>query len=115
MSFAAWREAPFLSRAQEVGGVLDGWRRRRGARDRAQRGSGSNPRRRQDPSMASGPSLRCFPCFALDVLARVPDTLALVRLGLADLADVGGHLADGLLVDPLHDDASRLGHFEADP
>jgi hypothetical protein len=38
---------------------------------------------------------------AADVLARVADALALVRLGLAQLADVGRDLADLLLVDPL--------------
>jgi hypothetical protein len=36
---------------------------------------------------------------AADVLAGVADALALVRLGLAELADVGGDLADELLVD----------------
>src|SRR5690242_405563 len=35
-------------------------------------------------------------------LAGVPDALALVRLGLAQLADVRGDLADLLLVDPAH-------------
>src|SRR5688572_29546970 len=34
----------------------------------------------------------------LDLLALVPDALALVRLGLADDADLGGEVADGLLV-----------------
>src|SRR3546814_6715499 len=33
------------------------------------------------------------------VLASVPDALALVGLGLADLADVGGDLAERLLAD----------------
>src|SRR5205085_7110303 len=33
------------------------------------------------------------------VLTRVANALALVRLGLAQLADVGGDLADQLLVD----------------
>src|SRR6188768_2552556 len=51
---------------------------------------------------------------ALDVLAGVPDALALVRLGLADLANVGGHLADLLLVDAPHDDPGRDGHLELD-
>src|SRR5207244_5920674 len=35
------------------------------------------------------------------VLALVADALALVRLRLADLADLGGRLADHLLVGPL--------------
>src|SRR5699024_765442 len=38
---------------------------------------------------------------AEDVLARVADTLALVGLGLAELADVGRSLTDDLLVDAL--------------
>src|SRR5215510_10215619 len=37
---------------------------------------------------------------AADLLAGVADTLALVGLGLAGRADLGGHLADQLLVDP---------------
>src|SRR5690348_8194953 len=45
-------------------------------------------------------------------LADVPDALALVRLGLAELADVGGDLADELLVEATHDDARRLRHLE---
>src|SRR3954468_14612998 len=51
---------------------------------------------------------------ALDALAGVADALALVGLGLADLADVGGDLADRLLVDALHRDARRRGHLELD-
>src|SRR5918994_486199 len=39
---------------------------------------------------------------APDDLAGVPHALALVRLGLAELADVRGRLADQLLVDPRH-------------
>src|SRR4051794_21897834 len=42
---------------------------------------------------------------AANDLALVADTLALVRLRLADLADVGGGLADLLLVDAGHDEA----------
>src|SRR5271155_310316 len=49
-----------------------------------------------------------------DVLALVADALALVGLRRALLADDGGHLADGLLGDPPHDDARRLGHLELD-
>ena len=48
------------------------------------------------------------------MLAQVADALALVGLGLADLADVGGHLADLLLVDAAHDDAGRLRRLELD-
>src|SRR5690606_12670163 len=51
---------------------------------------------------------------ALDVLAGVADALALVGLGLAPRPDVGGHLADGLLVDAGHDDAVGGRHLEGD-
>src|SRR5690606_15489712 len=40
---------------------------------------------------------------AQDALTGVADALALVRLGLADAADVRRHLADDLLVDARHD------------
>src|SRR5829696_6945018 len=49
------------------------------------------------------------------VLALVADALALVGLRRALLADVGGDLADELLVDPLDDDARRLRDLELDP
>src|SRR3954469_7329743 len=49
-----------------------------------------------------------------DVLALVPDALALVGLRRALLADVRGDLADELLGDALHDDARRLRHLELD-
>ena len=49
-----------------------------------------------------------------DVLALVADALALVRLGLAEVADLGGHLADPLLVDATHDDLRGCRHLEAD-
>src|SRR4249920_183872 len=55
-----------------------------------------------------------LPGLAQHALAGVADALALVRLGLADLADVGGHLADELLVDARHHDAVRRGHLEGD-
>src|SRR5947209_2887983 len=48
------------------------------------------------------------------VLALVADPLALVGLGLALLADVGGDLPDLLLGGALDDDAGRLGHLELD-
>ena len=44
---------------------------------------------------------------AQDALALVADALALVGLGLADGADVGGDLADDLLVDAVDDDLGR--------
>src|SRR6476661_6991146 len=49
--------------------------------------------------------LRRLAGLAQHALVGVADALALVRLGLADLADVGGHLADELLVEALHRDA----------
>src|SRR3546814_18333699 len=49
-----------------------------------------------------------------DVLAEVPDALALVGLGLADLAYVGGDLANRLLVDAPDHYAVRSGHLEGD-
>ena len=51
---------------------------------------------------------------AADELALVADALALVRLGRADAADLGGGLADGLLVDAAHDHLRRRRHFELD-
>src|SRR5260221_503103 len=62
----------------------------------------------------SPPLLRSLPGLAEDRLAGVAHALALVGLGLADLADVGGHLADLLLVDARHDDARRHRHLERD-
>src|SRR3954447_9465674 len=50
-----------------------------------------------------------------DVLALVADALALVRLGRANLADLGRGLADDLLVDAADDDLRRHGHLELDP
>src|SRR5688572_20231947 len=52
-----------------------------------------------------------LPGLAQHLLAGVPDALALVRLGLADLADVGGHLADELLVDAPHGDRRGRRHL----
>src|SRR6185437_8074383 len=45
------------------------------------------------------PSLTRLPDLAADDLTRVANALALVRVGLAQLADVGRGLADQLLVD----------------
>src|SRR5262245_24159614 len=56
--------------------------------------------------------LRRLAGLAADVLIGVPDALALVRLGLANLADVGRDLADQLLVEAAHDDALRLRDLE---
>src|SRR5690606_28547727 len=59
-------------------------------------------------------SLAGLASLAADVLVDVADALALVRLGLAPRTDVGGHLADELLVDAVDLDAGRLGHRELD-
>src|SRR5262245_10952822 len=45
---------------------------------------------------------------AEDILAGIPDALALVRLGRPIAANLGGHLADLLLVDAGHHDLGRL-------
>src|SRR3546814_4063181 len=49
-----------------------------------------------------------------DVLALVPHALALVRLGLAEVADLGGHLADLLLVDAADHDLGGGRDLEGD-
>src|SRR5690348_17717491 len=49
-----------------------------------------------------------------DVLALVADALALVRLGRAHLADLGGRLADHLLVGSLDEHLRRRRHLEGD-
>src|SRR3954470_17364572 len=59
-------------------------------------------------------SLTSLSDLAADVLAGVPDALALVRLGLAELADVGGDLADQLLVDALDAEAGLVLDRERD-
>src|SRR6478752_5233123 len=51
---------------------------------------------------------------ATDLLARVANALALVRVGLAQLADVRRDLTDELLVDALHREAGRVLDGEAD-
>src|SRR3990170_6238305 len=56
-------------------------------------------RRRRRSKSESLAMLLLLPFLAEDVLAAVLDALALVRLGLAPLAYLGGELADGLLVD----------------
>src|SRR5215470_19191572 len=59
-------------------------------------------------------SLTRLPDLGLDALARVAHALALVRVGLAQLADVGGDLADLLLVDALHRKPGRRLDDERD-
>src|SRR5664279_638304 len=51
---------------------------------------------------------------AEDLLAEVAHTLALVRLGLADRSDVGGHLADDFLVDAPDDHSGLDWYLEGD-
>src|SRR2546421_5122054 len=58
--------------------------------------------------------LRRLAGLAQHALVDVADALALVRLGLADLADVGGHLADQLLVEAAHRDAGGRRYLELD-
>src|SRR5687767_7835741 len=57
-------------------------------------------------------SLACLAGLADDVLALVPDALALVRLGLAEVPDLGGDLADLLLVDAADEDLGGGGDLE---
>src|SRR5690606_13517338 len=61
-------------------------------------------------SLISIASLAGLASLAADVLVDVADALALVRLGLSPRTDVGGHLADELLVDAVDLDAGRLAH-----
>src|SRR5687767_2946010 len=56
-------------------------------------------RRRRRSKRESLAILLLLPFLAEDVLAAILDALALVGLGLAPAADLGGKLADGLLVD----------------
>src|SRR5215471_15681745 len=60
------------------------------------------------------PSLACLAGLALHALAQVAHALALVGLGLADLANVGGDLANRLLVDAAHGDPGRRRYLELD-
>src|SRR5262249_47042564 len=52
---------------------------------------------------------------AEDVLVRIPDALALVRLGRPEVADLGRHLPDLLLVDAGDDDLGRPRRGDRDP
>src|ERR1700683_2258373 len=52
---------------------------------------------------ASHDLLTSLPDLAADYLALVPHALALIGVGLAELADLRGHLAHHLLVDAFHD------------
>ena len=59
--------------------------------------------------------LRGLAGLAHDVLADVADALALVGLGLLEGTDVGGNLADDLLVDPDHVDLGLEGTSNSMP
>src|SRR6201999_689563 len=56
-----------------------------------------------------------LPDLAADDLALVTHALALVRVGLAQLADGGSDLADLLLVDAAHDEPGWRLDLEGDP
>ena len=60
------------------------------------------------------PTSPVFPALRATYSPQVAHALALVGLGLADRPDVGGDLADHLLVDALHHDAGRRRHLEGD-
>src|SRR5689334_12699776 len=72
-------------------------------------------RRRRRSKRESLAILLLLPFLAEDVLAAVGDAFALVGLGLAPAADLGGKLADGLLVDARNFDRGlvRRLHLEA--
>src|SRR5438874_4792595 len=59
--------------------------------------------------------LRPLSDLAAHVLALVTNALALVRLGRAHRANLGGGLADLLLVDSLHDYLGRRRDLKQDP
>src|SRR5690606_22608492 len=65
-----------------------------------------------DPTIIHSLLLLAF--LAHDALAGILHALALVGLGTAVLADLGGHLADLLLVDAGHGDFGRLRHSDRD-
>src|SRR5690554_1115036 len=71
----------------------------RRARAPARLRSAVRTRRRRRSNRESLAILLLLPFLAEDVLAAVLDALALVGLGLAPTADLGGELANGLLVD----------------
>src|SRR5688572_31296226 len=69
-------------------------------------------RRRRRSKSESLAMLLLLPFLAEDVLAAVLDALALVRFGLAPATDLGGELADGLLVDPADLDRGLVGGLD---
>src|SRR3569833_2887431 len=60
------------------------------------------------------PWLLLLAFFAEDELTAVLDAFALVRLGLAPAADLGGNLPDLLLVDAADLDRVRVGSLDID-
>src|SRR5207237_1493679 len=72
-------------------------------------------RRRRRSNRESLAMLLLLPFLAEDVLALVLDALALVGLRLPPAADLGGELADRLLVDPADDHGGLVGglHLQA--
>src|SRR6478735_1424542 len=70
--------------------------------------------RRRRSNRESLAILLLLPFLAEDVLAAVLDALAFVGLGLAPATDLGGELADRLLVDPADLDRDLIGglHFD---
>src|SRR6266545_3922410 len=76
-------------------------------------GSGGTGRFHRSVMWWSGSSSCALAYLAPHVLALVADALALVGLRRPHPANVGGSLADELLVDPLHDDLVRRRHLES--
>src|SRR5439155_15457286 len=70
---------------------------------------------RASPWLPSRSTLRGLAGLLADDLVLVADPLALVGLGLADLPDVRGRLADELLVAATDDDGRRGRNLELDP
>src|SRR5215472_3317880 len=80
------------------------------------------PRGRASPAVPAPPAtgdshvlLPSLSDLAADLLPGVPHALALVRVGLAELADLGSDLADLLLVDALNDKPGGGLHPQRDP
>src|SRR3546814_298935 len=72
-------------------------------------------RRRRRSNRESLAMLLLLPFLAEDVLATVLDALALVGLRLAPATDLGGELADRLLVDPADFDRGLVGSLHLEP
>src|SRR4029078_3380447 len=72
-------------------------------------------RRRRRSNRDSLAMLLLLPFLAEDVLAAVATSVALVRFGLAPAADLGGELADSLLVDAADLDRGLIGRLHPEP